>query len=128
LSQCAQGCTDTQTDPCNCGACPEVCDGRSGGSCIGGACVCPAGAVLCGAPDDYPLPCDTGNMLVCCHADKCRNGVCRDKCIDDQTVPCGKACCDPQKCERCVRGKCIACPLSQTCIFEGTPDATCAPV
>jgi hypothetical protein len=122
-------CVDVQTDPCNCGTCGEVCDGRSGGQCLNGACTCPAGLVLCRAPNNYPEPlCGGGlNVLVCCHADKCHNGVCRDRCIDDQLVPCGKSCCDPRKCERCVDGKCIGCPLNQRCMFEGTPNAVCVP-
>jgi hypothetical protein len=59
---CGGTCTDTATDPRNCGKCGQGCS--TGMSCVGSACVCPAGLSLC--PDGCKdLQHDDANCQVC---------------------------------------------------------------
>ena len=94
---CRTGCTNTLTDPNNCGGCAgvggTVCP--PGQTCSNGACACPPGQTLCG---------DT-----CCPSGQiCSDGMCA--CPPSQTL-CGNTCCPSG--QNCSNGAC-ACPPSQT--------------
>jgi hypothetical protein len=100
-------CTNTQTDPRNCGGCGNSCNG---GSCSGGKCVCSAGLIACGDS--------------CCpEASACCNGSCADLQTDASNCgSCGNQC----QGVPCVAGLC-QCPQGQSwtidsneCLPSGT--------
>uniref|UniRef100_A0A0G4I5M1 4Fe-4S ferredoxin-type domain-containing protein n=1 Tax=Chromera velia CCMP2878 TaxID=1169474 RepID=A0A0G4I5M1_9ALVE len=75
LTTCPSGCTDTDTDPDNCGACGNVCSGPTP-LCSGGTCV---------------NDCTTGGLTGC-------GGVCKDLSSDlENCGTCGTVCSDPSR-------------------------------
>jgi hypothetical protein len=69
-SNCGTSCSNTQTDPNNCGSCGHSCNGSS---CVGGACNCSsAGLTLCGGTC-VNVQSDAGNCGSCGH--QCIAGV-----------------------------------------------------
>jgi hypothetical protein len=113
-SLCQGVCTDTQSDPLNCGGCSIPCFGI----CEGGPCGCVAGSCECTTDEDcYGTVC-VGGVCICPTGES----LCGQSCADLQTDPdnCG-ACtieCDPRV-RSCQSGACTcldgtsACTLTQ---------------
>jgi alpha-tubulin suppressor-like RCC1 family protein len=114
MTSCDGRCTDTTTDPQNCGRCNKAC---IGGTCIAGACMCPlANPTLCPAQGSSQLCTDVmsdssncGRCGVHCTARECSAGQCRGcptTCVGG--CPRGSNCCpDDSGCARCVRHECF---------------------
>ncbi len=127
-SCCGSGCTNTQIDPENCGACGVVCGG--GGTCVGGVCQPPSSCQ--DQSDDSPCLVAPGQPGACC------GGKCVD--IENDDTNCG-ACnlyCAPGtscvgtaagtgQCE--IGGALQGCSLSYPCpTGEGcNPSGECVP-
>lgn len=98
-------CVDLQSDPSHCGACDVECSAEL--ECVGGACSCPGGGIVCGdtcvQPESDPLHC--GGCDNDCQGNPCIEGTCAcvgltfcGGCVDTQTnadhcggcdMPCG---------------------------------------
>jgi hypothetical protein len=99
LATCGSVCSDTSSDPANCGGCGNACS--NGGSCVSGQCTgggCQGGQILCAGACTDPTS-DPNNCGACGNA--CPDG---DGCISSQCVPascqdgqilCAGACTDP---------------------------------
>jgi uncharacterized protein YjbI with pentapeptide repeats len=98
---CSGTCTNTQTDPLNCGACGVPC---SSGICVGGACSNTCGTITCGTGT---ICCGANNCVsnqICCGLDQgCQPGTCCDKltCTGPAQGPkqCQFVCQTPKECE-----------------------------
>lgn len=133
-SCCPGGCTNTQSDPANCGACGNTCP--AGFSCCSGDCVnlqvssfncgacgreCPAGESCCSG-DCSNLLTDSNNCggcgNVCPQGTTCANGECvgcNPPCPDGQTCCSDNVCVDTDT-DRNNCGACgIVCPSGQVC-------------
>lgn len=107
---CGASCTDTQTDPGNCGACGQAC--ASGQICTGGGCVplC-AGGGVCTSSGYCATACPAGSALC---GDAGTGGTTSTSfCSDEQT--------DALHCGGCD----TACPGGQTCV-AGACQPVCA--
>jgi hypothetical protein len=130
-SCCNNDCTNTATDPKNCGKCGNLC--ASGQSCQNGVCSCPSGQVLCNGTccpsgqtcQNGACSCPTGQVLC--------NGTCTDTSTDNKNCgKCGNPCGVGQTCEDgkcltfcCDRGSpnCMSeCESRQSCCSEGLLD------
>jgi len=116
FATCNGVCTDTQTNPANCGACGNVCFGL----CAGGACTCAPGSFtctsgsttfccpggtfcvqgLCSALPACPVPegeCGTANHHCLCRLKKSGGFICQEptsgaNCSTDADCPSGQLC------------------------------------
>jgi hypothetical protein len=131
---CGASCTDTATDPVNCGACGKAC--ATGESCKDGSCA-PCGHTTCGS-SCVDLQSDAGNCDACdkaCAAgETCVGGTCGMCCSNGNTVcqgaggadfscvnltwdssncgACGNRCAAT---EMCTGSSCAACPAGMQC-------------
>jgi hypothetical protein len=79
LTTCPGGlCTDTSSDPANCGTCGHTC--RSDQICSGGNCVCPDNGVECTPGTCTDINNDKNNCGACGHTcdpgETCKGGSC----------------------------------------------------
>ena len=149
LTMCRSGCSNTSTDPVNCGVCSRSC--RADEACRSGTCVSAADASI--APDVCTSTTDPSN---CCGIDcplringirLCSGGRCGFGCISgfancdgDASNGCESAAAtDPTNCgacgNRCVSGRCVGgrclspceggCPAGMACVDAGTACAPC---
>ena len=139
-------CTDTQSNPDDCGSCGATCP--SGTACVNGHCDCGVGSHYCGGSGmpgvctnlaDDPDHC--GSCVHACPGTPCDDGVC-GSCLPTETT-CPGACADLQSDEGhcgsctnacptgidCVAGQCdcggglVAC--DRTCTLLDTDPANC---
>jgi len=132
LTQCGQGCVDTNTNAQHCGSCFNLC--VSGQLCSSGACAgseCPTGETQCGSScvnlDDDPSNCGAcgttcNSMQACDNATCVSAGTCTDSkkdcsgsCVDIQS--------DPNHCGKCAN-KCGSDAGTPVC-SKGTCKASC---
>ena len=113
LLYCGSLCTDTGSDPTNCGDCGNACP--TGFACTAGSCTCDAPATICNGACAN-LDTDTANCgecgLACAPTLSCIEGLCT--CAPGEQN-CGGSCADtsadPNNCGGCG----IACGPTQTC-------------
>jgi hypothetical protein len=133
MISCNGQCTDTQSDPQNCGGCFSAC---ADGACVAGACQCSPDRTLCPASGSSQvcadLMDDNNNCGMCgrvCDAKTCIYGacvcprgqtLCGDRCVDLQNDNnncgvCGRHCRVDPRCRRrksgcatCENGNCVA--------------------
>jgi hypothetical protein len=147
-SSCPGGCTDTTSDPSNCGQCNVVC--ASGQECVNSVCAATAtsctgaGFAQCGSAciDTTSDPANCGSCGVVCSAGVCTGGTCAP-CVAPMIV-CGDTCVDPssdsfncggcfQGCSEgtlCLNGACTSCPpgstyCSGTCVDTSSDSNNC---
>ncbi|MHB8417926.1 MAG: hypothetical protein ACYDCL_07610, partial [Myxococcales bacterium] len=139
-------CTNTLTDPANCGGCAGVDGGAgmacaSGQVCAAGACTasCLAGETLCNGlctnTNTDPLNCGgcagVDGGVACGSGQVCAAGACAASCLAGETL-CNGLCTntntDPLNCGGCAGpgGAGVACPSGQTCNGAGACTETCA--
>lgn len=128
VSECAETCVDTNTDPANCGQCGRACG--AGEYCGGGACLC---APVCGGRQCGDDACggscgSCGGGQVCNSSGQCACAsgatLCAGSCVDtssnvDHCGGCGTRCRGQTR--YCVAGQCQATPGNAD---AGTPDAS----
>jgi hypothetical protein len=111
------GCTDTQTDPKNCGFCGNRCG--TGEACMGGMCTCAGGPhcvgnQTCCSTGCFDLASDPGNCGACGHpcnpGEACMMGMC-------VTTGCSPACTNGNLCTGtiCTCNGGSACTGASTC-------------
>ncbi|MGH7296043.1 MAG: hypothetical protein ACRELB_13965, partial [Polyangiaceae bacterium] len=86
--ECGGACTNTQTDPSNCGTCGKACPGPEGGA--GGA-TCTAGTCTLGCSGTTPDNCSGGCVNLSSDPNHC--GVCSNACPGPTTAGTGHAAC-----------------------------------
>ena len=132
---CRSLCTDTQSNPTNCGACGMGCN--AGYSCTNGVCVsgCSAPRMLCG-PTCVDTTADSANCGSCGNAcpggQACSGGACT--CLAGRTL-CGGRCVDSQtdasNCGRCgttcPSGICAGGVCTAVAVCSIGEGATCSP-
>ncbi|MEI7703751.1 MAG: hypothetical protein WCK73_04045 [Deltaproteobacteria bacterium] len=140
-SSCAQGCTDTRTDPLHCGACGITCN--AGSACVAGICTCPSPSDISCFGVCVDSRTDAANCGGCgnsCGQGWCGGGACTcnsspptvqfcpndphtPTCVDIATNPyncngCGLACGTGYACAPCAAGcagQCVCNPPRQVC-------------
>jgi hypothetical protein len=116
---CAGGCTDTKSDPVNCGGCGKRCLG--GRACGAGQCACPPGTTECGGQcvDLKADPANCGSCKKACGLGSCVGGSCQ---CTSGTLSCGGLCV-AQNDENC--GGCgIKCGPGTSCQGDPYPWST----
>ncbi|MBS2019317.1 MAG: hypothetical protein JST00_41015 [Deltaproteobacteria bacterium] len=118
---CGSKCTDTTTDPANCGACGKACTGGTP-ACIGGTCACPPSSTCGGRCVD--LTSDIDNCGACGTTCKAGELCVGSKCVCNAGLTaCGGACVDT-KADGANCGGCgVACKTGEVC-----KAGACAPV
>lgn len=114
-SRCSGTCTDTKSDPSNCGGCGITCSGAE--VCQDGACICPSSDAICSG-QCVDLQTDTSNC-----------GECGNVCPAGYVCECGGGgfppgiCLDPDTTQCCGPG--FYCPIGTECC--GTEACCTAP-
>ncbi|MGH7296531.1 MAG: hypothetical protein ACRELB_16455, partial [Polyangiaceae bacterium] len=143
--ECGSTCTNTQTDPQNCGVCGKVCPGSENDA---GAATCTSGSCTVGCSGTTPTNCSGGcvNLMsdpnhcgtcstacsgpttsgtgaAACTAGADGGPACSLACIGSTSQACGSDCVDPTQPAHCG-STCLACPDPTTGAASGSAACT----